>query len=35
MKMDDEAENAYVHTTLSVDTVVSILAVMVSVALSR
>ena len=35
MKMDDEGENAYVHTTLSADTVVSILAVMVSVALYR
>ena len=35
MKMDDEGENAYVHTTLSADTVVSILLVMVSVALYR
>ncbi len=29
MKADDETENAYVHTTLSVDTVVSIVLVMV------
>ena len=35
MKNDDEGENAYVHTTLSADTVVSILLVMVSVALYR
>ncbi len=35
MKSDDEGENAYVHTTLSVDTVVSIVLVMVAVALYR
>ncbi|MCK9548528.1 MAG: permease [Sphaerochaeta sp.] len=35
MKSDSEGENAYVHTTLSVDTVVSIVLVMAAVALYR